>query len=280
MKDHEPQGDKVHQYANMFPMMSDEELAELAKDIDENGQQNPIIIDYDGYIVDGRNRYAACKIAGVEPEFRKMLFSSEEQKLNYVIGQNLHRRHLDTSQRAMIAARLRDSFDALAKARMESTQSKKGEKVGKAMENFPYPSESKGTARDKAGEALQVSGKTVDMATKVIEKAVPEVVQAVDRGELAVSRAAKIAELPQDQQAAAIEKPAERKRNVELFALVRSNGPVTPKDLGCNQDSLGPSKGLIVFRSYDDALDEGAAYFDIEEFDAVPLDELLRGYQP
>lgn len=73
------------------------------------------------------------------------------------ISHNLHRRHLDTSQRAMIAAKLRPIFEEQAKSR----QGKRSDLV----ENLP-PSSVK--ARDAAGEALNVSGKTVDDLQRLV----------------------------------------------------------------------------------------------------------------
>jgi ParB-like chromosome segregation protein Spo0J len=57
----------VHPYADAFPMMSDDKLDALADDIKVNGLLHPIIRDKDGRLVDGRNRLAACKRAGIEP---------------------------------------------------------------------------------------------------------------------------------------------------------------------------------------------------------------------
>jgi len=53
---------KIHLRAEMFPMMPEEELAELAEDIRENGLIHPIMLDTDGQVIDGRNRLAACKL--------------------------------------------------------------------------------------------------------------------------------------------------------------------------------------------------------------------------
>ena len=61
----------VHPLADLFLMMPDDELAELAEDIRVNGLRQPIIRDKKGMLLDGRNRLAACKIAGVEPRFER-----------------------------------------------------------------------------------------------------------------------------------------------------------------------------------------------------------------
>jgi hypothetical protein len=56
----------VHPAADLFPMMSPEELQEFAADIVKNGQRHPIVLQ-NGVLLYGRNRLAACKLAKVEP---------------------------------------------------------------------------------------------------------------------------------------------------------------------------------------------------------------------
>ena len=91
-----------HPAADLFPMMSDEELDALGEDMLQHAQREAIII-YRGQILDGRNRYLACLAKGIEPKFRE---ERPADPYAFVATVNLHRRHLDTSQRAMIAARL------------------------------------------------------------------------------------------------------------------------------------------------------------------------------
>ncbi len=186
-----------HEYARLFPMLSDEEVQELADDIAKNGLRIPIVIDADEKILDGRNRAAACAIAGVEPVYEPFI-GSDEDKLAFVVSCNIHRRHLTTSQRASVAAKLMPIYEAQAAKRQKATQRNGNKPV---VENLPSP-ENTGKARDKAGAAMNVSGKVVDMAAKVHAKAVPEIVEAVDRGEVAVSAAALVADLPADKQKA------------------------------------------------------------------------------
>ena len=51
---------KNHEYANIFPMMGENELKELAEDIKQNGQEEPIII-FEGKILDVRNYMNSMK---------------------------------------------------------------------------------------------------------------------------------------------------------------------------------------------------------------------------
>ena len=93
---------KNHELADIFPMMDDVEIKSMSEDIKANGQRNPIII-HEGKILDGRNRYAACVMAGIDPI--ESPFKGKDA-LSFVLSTNLHRRHLTTSQRAMVAERL------------------------------------------------------------------------------------------------------------------------------------------------------------------------------
>src|SRR5712692_7718093 len=62
-------GREVHAVAELFPMLRGRAFEELAADIKKNGLREPILLDAEGRIVDGRNRYRACLAAGVEPRF-------------------------------------------------------------------------------------------------------------------------------------------------------------------------------------------------------------------
>ena len=100
---------KIHPLAEMFPMMSEEELDELASDIKTNGLRHPIVRDKDDQIIDGRNRLEACKRARIEPEF--ILLEDGKDPVAFIISENVTRRHLTKGQRAMLAAKAKKSQD-------------------------------------------------------------------------------------------------------------------------------------------------------------------------
>lgn len=92
----------IHPAAMLFPMMGEKELSDLADDIAANGLIEPVVL-YHGEVLDGRNRLAACQLAGVEPHFAEVDGNVPSPTI-YVLSKNLHRRHLTTSQRGAIAA--------------------------------------------------------------------------------------------------------------------------------------------------------------------------------
>ena len=58
----------LHRACKIFPPLDADQLNDLASDIATNGLLNPIVM-LDDKLLDGRNRFAACKIANVEPRF-------------------------------------------------------------------------------------------------------------------------------------------------------------------------------------------------------------------
>jgi hypothetical protein len=92
----------AHPLAEMFPMMEDAEIDVLAADIKENGLQEAIDL-YEGQILDGRNRHAACRRCGVEPRF--VDFSGPDP-LDFIISKNLHRRQLSQAAKSEVVVRI------------------------------------------------------------------------------------------------------------------------------------------------------------------------------
>src|SRR5690242_3900350 len=111
------EGYRVHPTADLFPMMSDAELDELAADIEQHGLRQAI--DFQGdELLDGRNRLAA--IYRIKDETRRnnlLSFVASTKRvmqvsdpIAYVISANVRRRHLSAEQkRDIIAALLKDN---------------------------------------------------------------------------------------------------------------------------------------------------------------------------
>lgn len=156
---------EFHEAANLFPLLEGKEYEELCNDIAANGLLEAIWLHPDGSILDGRNRYRACLQVGTEPRFETWRGVDE---LEFVLSKNLHRRHLNESQRAMIAARLAN----MDRGRPETNGS---------IDLF--------ISQPKAAGLLNVSVPSVKRAAAVQRECEPEIIEAIDKGELAVSQA-------------------------------------------------------------------------------------------
>jgi ParB/RepB/Spo0J family partition protein len=97
---------QIHEAANLFPEMGEEEIERLAADIKDNGMKVPIVLDDHGKVIDGRNRLRACKLLNRKTVEALSYSAGGDAIIRFVISENLHRRHLTESQRADIAARL------------------------------------------------------------------------------------------------------------------------------------------------------------------------------
>jgi hypothetical protein len=104
---------EVHPAADLFPMMSDAELDELAKDIlKAKGLTSPIILwgGLDSPVVlDGRNRLAAIARIGGDQEAalrQGYLLDESTDPYAYVISANIHRRHLKAEGKREVIAKL------------------------------------------------------------------------------------------------------------------------------------------------------------------------------
>lgn len=163
---------KPHKFAAAFPPMTDREFIVLKEHIETCGQRTPIIV-WRGQILDGVHRARACAELNIEP----LVFhfdGDEKAALDEVIAKNLIHRHLDESQRAMVGAKL-------------ATMTVGGDrKSGNHSVNLPND-----ISQADASDLLNVSVKAIGDAKKVLKHGTPELIEQVERGEVAVSKAAK-----------------------------------------------------------------------------------------
>jgi hypothetical protein len=168
-----------HPIANCWPEIKGEEYQELCQSVQDNGLLTPIVL-YLGTILDGRNRFKACIFTKTVPTFMEYTGDAPEA---YAISCNNARRHLSTSQRAMIASSLANLS------------------VGKPN----LTAQKKAVSQPDAAKALKVSRSAVQSAVTVNDRAVPELRNAVISGDVPVSLAAKVSQGTEEQQHAFVE---------------------------------------------------------------------------
>lgn len=179
-------GYETHPAADLFPLMEGEDLKALAADIKAHGLHNPVVLFAEGgkrLVLDGRNRLRACEMVGVSPATE--FWAGEGSPTEWVVSQNLHRRHLDASQRAMVAAGLKEMFVKEAESR-RAANLKRGTKAPDAP-NLEHRDE--GRSVEKAAKMMNVSPALVYQAQKVQREAPPEIVESVRKGDMTVHAA-------------------------------------------------------------------------------------------
>jgi ParB-like chromosome segregation protein Spo0J len=226
---------KHHPIADVWPMMEEAKIAELADDIRKNGQLVPVWL-YEGKILDGRNRWAACKIAGVEPKTKEY---TGDEPTAFAVSLNDRRRHMNKGSLAAVAAELEPHFAADAKQRQ--ARKPKAESVVAKM-----PQQTPSKAREEAARSVGVGDRYVQDAKKVKTEA-PEVFERLKAGKITMQDAKReVAKKPTDDW-----RQDERDRQVEVengFTVVAN--AAADKNLIC----WAESKGLAV------RIDRGTRY--------------------
>lgn len=193
---------KAHPLADMFPMINGEDYPAFKMDIEEHGLTDEIVL-LDGLILDGRNRYRVLTELGWLDDashfvdFNDLgIFNANGEPLSpfdYVISKNMQRRHLNESQRAMVAARA---------ANMRQGERTDIPKRAPLNDDAPLdttePSANmRKVSQGDAAKLFKVSERMVNSANKVVKDAVKPLRDLVESGELAVSLAAQMATLSQ-----------------------------------------------------------------------------------
>jgi hypothetical protein len=179
---------EFHPAAELFPLLRGKAFQDLVADIKKNGLLEPILVDAEGRILDGRNRYRACLEAKVEPRFVDS--QGEGSPVDLALSRNLRRRHLGESQRAMVGARL-----AILEAEARQRKGLRSDLTANLQ------SGTFGAACDKTAMLVNVSPRLVAYALKVVKEGSDQLITAVESGELAVSVASLLARLSNEEQA-------------------------------------------------------------------------------
>lgn len=221
-------GLQPHPLAQIFPLLEGADFDALCSDIRANGLLQPIVY-YEGLILDGRNRLAACKATGTPARYVNF---SGDHPLGFVLSLNLARRHLNESQRAMVAAKL----VTLGVGRPKNSAN---------LRNIGAPA-APAVSCETAAALLHVSARSVSTAKEILARAEPMLIREAEQGRIAVSAARLALAAPADVQcaiAARAEAGDARAAQVEIKKAARAARETA---LGARQRALPQKRyGLI-----------------------------------
>lgn len=193
-------------------MMNEEEFADLKTDIAANGQKEPVWL-YQEQIIDGRNRYRACRELNIQPKTRE--WNGKGSLTQFVISLNLKRRHLTPSDKAVVATEALPFFEQEAKEAQKAAGAhgqeggrgkKKPETLGAT--SIPRvsgkPKKRNKKSAEKAAKATGAGYQSVQAAKKLKTEA-PELFEAVKNQTLTVAEGKALSKLDKEQQKQAVE---------------------------------------------------------------------------
>lgn len=169
----------IHPACSALPLIAGECFQQLCDSIKKDGQLEPVRINDDGQLLDGRCRLLACFALGIEP---KLETSSDDPWA--IALSNVARRHLTAGQRAVVATELLAAEQAAAKVRKLSAL-KAGAEIPECRK-----SGARGRAAKIVGDAVGVSADTVSKAAKLPV----ELKRRVLDGKISLNAASRLAE--------------------------------------------------------------------------------------
>ena len=244
---HYPEITGIHPAADLFPMVEGDEFRELCADIKERGLAQPITIWTDGSLLDGRNRLLACYETHQEVVLDRYEGTDPVQ---FSLSANLHRRHLNPGQRAVVALKVRKLLQPAAKERIahagrSSAPGKPSEKASADLRDLSTPTEHRKSTAD-AAKAVGASPRAVEQAARV-ERSAPDLLLQVRAGTMALDKAHKEAQQRERQQAASRPQPempkVDEKQTITLLDH-KGNAYEYPKPKG--ESTFNQQKGTEI----------------------------------
>ena len=193
----------VHPAAELFPLIEGEEFQELCESIGKHGLEEDVVLTHDGLLLDGRNRLRALLVTGQCERFRRLDEVYAKDYVGFVVRLNIHRRHLDATQRALIGKKIKGMYEAEAKERQreqggdrrsqEYKQSLR-EKIPEAVDHAPEPETDQPKQapaprpRDRAAKDANANPRYITELER-IERESPEVYAEIEQGKKTVPQA-------------------------------------------------------------------------------------------
>ena len=176
--------------AYIFPEMDEASFSDLVKSISQVGLLELITV-WRGKVIDGRHRYWACLVAGVDPRFEHL--PDDADPMAFILAKNVARRHLSPSLKAVTAYRASTLTLPAAPGMDVDTGAILHTRI----------------TQRRAADLFGVSLRSLHHARAVLapeSTAAPELRRAVEVGAVTVSDAARVAGEPADVQNAALDR--------------------------------------------------------------------------
>ena len=168
------------EFKKLIPPLTTEEFKQLELNCVEEGIRDSLIT-WNGYIIDGYNRYKIVQKHNLKFNTEEKVFDSEDDVKEWMILNQLGRRNLSNYQRSVLALQLEQVFSAKAKEKEleRKTTFQKSEKSNLEAVN----------SVKEVSKLASVSHDTIAKVKKIQEKAPKEVKEKLSTGEVSINQA-------------------------------------------------------------------------------------------
>jgi N6-adenosine-specific RNA methylase IME4 len=167
-------------FKRLIPALTQEEYKQLEDNILKEGIREKIIT-WNGYIIDGHNRYEISQKWGLDCQSESMHFKDEDEVKEWMILNQFGRRNLSNYQRSVLALELEGLFREKAKEKQKLSE-------GKGIQKSEDLKEPEFVTIKEVGKLASVSHDTIAKVKKIQEKAPEEVKQKLSTGEVSINQ--------------------------------------------------------------------------------------------
>jgi len=161
------------EFKKLIPALTAEEFNQLEQNCLDEGIREKIIT-WNGFIIDGHNRYEIATRWNLEYKTESKKFDNENDVKEWMINNQFGRRNLSNYQRSVLALELESVFSARAKERM--------------LSGIPVPKSEQGRTIKKIGDVAKVGKDTIAKVKKIEAVATPEVKAQLSTGEISINQ--------------------------------------------------------------------------------------------
>ena len=170
---------------DLLPPLTSEEYKQLEKNIVENGfDRNFPIMEWQGFIVDGHNRYDICKKHNIEPIIGTLAYKTKEEVMEWMLDIQLGRRNLTPIQKIAITEKYRPIYEKQARENQLSGLKNQNNNV---LVNLPKRQVNPINTSEKLASIANVSEKTYRMGAKILNSDNEKLKQEVLSGEKSIN---------------------------------------------------------------------------------------------
>ena len=202
------------EFKKLIPALTNEEFKQLESNCLEEGIREKLIT-WNGFLIDGHNRYKIAEQWNLEFETESKSFDSEEDVKEWMILNQFGRRNLSNYQRSVLALELEDVFRVKAKENISIENKNRSTDLPMLAKRDSVDT------RKELSKVASVSHGTLDKVKKIQEKAPEEVKAKLSTGEVSINAAYKEIkkEEKKEERDKKIEEVKEKIKNENLITL-------------------------------------------------------------